>query len=195
MPSATVVQGSVGTVGKRRLLRLRHVLLGLALTVVAIGMVVNFLDLPSATDIAGLGILIGLAVTGGVTYFAASTYHGRERLAWRTIGVGMMVGSAGIVTILLSGEIAPPPEKYGPHDLVLLAGYITVMTGFAIMPQLGTMLGNRIRVLLDGSRLSHRHLDLGCVHPPSKRYFLGDILGTVRVSGISPPRHFDGGIG
>ena len=150
MPSATVVQGSVGTVGKRRLLRLRHVLLGLALTVVAIGVVVNIFDLPSATEISGLGILVGLAVTGGVTYFAASTYHGRERLAWRTIGVGMIVGSLGIVTILLSDAIAPPPEKYGPHDLVLLAGYITVMTGFAIMPQLGTMLGNRIRVLLDG---------------------------------------------
>ena len=137
-------------VGKRRHHLIRHVLLGLALVIVAFGMVANILDLPSATDIGGIGIMVGLAVTGGVTFLAASIYQGRERLAWRVIATGMLIGSLGIVTLIVSGEVAPPPEKYGPHDLVLLVAYITVMTGFATMPQIGTMLGNRIRVLLDG---------------------------------------------
>ena len=150
MPSATVVQGSVGSIGKRRLHLLRHVLLGFALLAVAIGMVANLLDLPSATDLGGLGIMVGLAVAGGVTFSAASIYHGRERFAWRVIGSGMMFGSLGVVTLVLLDAIAPPAAKYGPHDVVFLIAYITVMTGFAIMPQLGTMLGNRIRVLLDG---------------------------------------------
>jgi signal transduction histidine kinase len=151
MPSATAVQGSVGTVGKRRPSRLRYVLLGFAMVAVAVGMDVGVVDpVAAATGAAPLAVMVGLAVAGGVTFFAASIYHARERFAWRLIGIGMGIGSLGVVTLLLIELIAPPAPKYGPPDLIFLFAYITVMTGFAIMPQLGTMLGNRIRVLLDG---------------------------------------------
>jgi len=138
-------------VGTRRLPRLRHVLLGIAFVVVAIGMGVSVVDPVAATEILGpLGMLIGLGVAGGVIRSGASTYQGRERLAWRMIGTGMMIGSLGVFTVALIDTIAPPAPAFGPTDLIFVFCYATVMTGFAIMPHLGTMLGSRVRVMLDG---------------------------------------------
>ncbi|HUP14545.1 MAG TPA: HAMP domain-containing sensor histidine kinase [Acidimicrobiia bacterium] len=149
MPSATVVKGSVGMVGKRRSLRLRHVFLGLAFIAAAIGIVVSAIDPAAAEVVAPVAVLIGLAVAGGVIVSATSIYEGRERLAWRMIGTGMIIASAGVLVVALINSIAPAPT-YGPPDLIFIFAYATVMAGFAIMPQVGAVLGTRVRVLLDG---------------------------------------------
>ena len=150
MPPATVVQGSVGMVGKRRQLRFRHVVLAFALAVVAIGIVVSIIDPVAAGTVAPLAVMVGLGVTGGVIRSAASIYQGRERLAWQMLGTGFMIGSVGVLTVALIETIAPPAPTYGPTDLIFIVGYAMLLTGFAVMPQVGTVLGNRVRVMLDG---------------------------------------------
>lgn len=149
MPSATVVKGSVGTVGKRRSPRLRHVFLGLAFLAAAVGIVVSAIDPAAAGTIAPIAFLIGLAVAGGTIISGAAAFEGRERLAWRMIGTGFVIASAGVLVVAIINTIAPAPT-YGPTDLIFIAAYATVIAGFAIMPQVGSVLGNRVRVLLDG---------------------------------------------
>jgi signal transduction histidine kinase len=150
MPSAIVVKGSVGMVGNWRSLRFRHVFLGLAFVIVALGIVVSMIDPASAGDVAPVGVMVGLGVAGGVIVFAGSIYDGRERLAWRMIGAGMIIGALGVLTVAVIDTIAPPVPTYGPHDLIFVVSYAIVIAGFATMPQVGSMLGNRVRVMLDG---------------------------------------------
>ncbi len=125
-------------------------MLGLAFVGVALGIVVSIFDPVAARTVAPLSVLVGLGVAGGVISVAASIYQGRERIAWRLIGTGFILGSLGVLTVAVIETIAPPAPTYGPTDLIFIGAYATMMTGFAIMPQLGTMLGNRVRVLLDG---------------------------------------------
>jgi signal transduction histidine kinase len=136
-------------VGKRRSVRLRHVFLGLAFIVAAIGIVVSAIDPVAAENVAPPAFLIGLAVAGGTIISAASVYEGRERLAWRMIGTGFIIASAGVLVVAIINTIAPAPT-YGPSDLIFICAYATVIAGFAFMPQVGSVLGNRVRVLLDG---------------------------------------------
>jgi signal transduction histidine kinase len=125
-------------------------MLGLAFVGVALGIIVSIFDPVAARTVAPLSVLVGLGVAGGVISVAASIYQGRERIAWRLIGTGFILGSLGVLTVAVIETIAPPAPTYGPTDLIFIGAYATMMTGFAIMPQLGTMLGNRVRVLLDG---------------------------------------------
>ncbi len=113
-------------------------------------MVVSIIDPVAARTVVPIAVLMGLGVAGGVIWSASSIYEGRERLAWRMIGIGMILGSLGVVTVAVIETIAPPAPTYGPTDLIFILAYATVVAGFAIMPQLGPVLGNRVRVLLDG---------------------------------------------
>jgi signal transduction histidine kinase len=150
MPTAVGVQGSAGAVGKRRLPRFRHIALGVAFAVVALGVVVSIADPVAAQTVAPLAVLVGLGVAGAVMFSTASIYEARERLAWRMIGIGMGLGSLGVATVAVIETIAPPAPTYGPTDLLFFGAYGGVIAGFAVMPQLGPVLGTRIRVLLDG---------------------------------------------
>jgi signal transduction histidine kinase len=149
MPTATVVQGSVGMAGTRRP-RLRSVLLALAMAAVAVAIVISNIDPAAAQIAAPLAVLVGLGVAGGVIRSAASIYQGRERLAWQLIGIGFIIGSLGVLTMGVITTINPDAPTYGPTDLIFIFGYALIATGFAIMPHLGAALGNRVRVLLDG---------------------------------------------
>lgn len=149
MPSALVVQGSVG-VGRKRSPTLRHVFLAFAFVIVALGIVVSSIDPETARDVAPVGVMVGLGVAGGVIVLAGSIYEGRERLSWAMIGAGMITGSLGVLTVAVIDTIAPPVPTYGPHDLIFVVSYALVISGFAMMPQVGSILGNRVRVLLDG---------------------------------------------
>lgn len=149
MPSALVVQGSVG-VGRKRSPTLRHVFLAFAFVIVALGIVVSSIDPETARDVAPVGVMVGLGVAGGVIVLAGSIYEGRERLSWAMIGAGMITGSLGVLTVAVIDTIAPPVPTYGPHDLIFVVSYALVISGFSMMPQVGSILGNRVRVLLDG---------------------------------------------
>ena len=117
---------------------------------VALGVLVSIADPVAAQTVAPLAVLVGLGVAGAVMFSTASIYEGRERLAWRMIGIGMGLGSLGVATVAAIETIAPPAPTYGPTDLLFFGAYAGVIAGFAVMPQLGPVLGNRIRVLLDG---------------------------------------------
>ena len=189
MPSATAVQGSVGTVGKRRPSRLRYVLLGFAMLTVVAGMVVSVLDPVAAATVAPIAVMIGLAVAGGIILSGASSiYQGRERLAWRMIGAGVITGSLGVLAVALIETIAPPAPTYGPTDLIFFVGYALLLTGFATLPQLGTMLGNRVRILLDGliGALSMATL-IGVVFYPALEEHLRSATSWERFAGVGYP--------
>ena len=149
MPSALVVQGSVA-MRRKWSPRLRHVFLGFAFIVVAVGIVVSSIDPESARDVAPIGVMVGLGVAGGVIVLGGSIYEGRERRGWAMIGAGMITGSLGVLTVAVIDTIAPPVPTYGPHDLIFVVSYALVISGFAMMPQVGSIVGNRVRVLLDG---------------------------------------------
>ena len=150
MSSAAAVSGSVGWTVRGHRLSARHGLLALAFALVLVGIVVSLLDPVLAADVAPLGVMVGLAVAGGVIRSGASIYEGRERLAWRIMGTGFMFGAVGVLTLAIIDTVAPPAPAYGPTDLVFIFAYATLLTGFALMPQLGARGGSRARVLLDG---------------------------------------------
>ena len=150
MSSVAALSGSVERAVKGHRLKARHLFLGAAFALVVIGAVVSVVDPEAAEDIAPLGVMVGLAVAGGSILSGASVYEGRERLAFRIMGTGFLIGAAGVFTVGLIDQIAPPAPAYGPTDLIFIFAYATMMAGFAIMPQLGSIAGSRARVLLDG---------------------------------------------
>jgi signal transduction histidine kinase len=75
--------------------------------------------------------------------------EGRDRLAWRLIGIGFSVVSAGILTIAIIDTFFGPAPAFGPADLIILSGYVLILTGFGSLPHMTDSTVQRVRVYLD----------------------------------------------
>ncbi|MGH8926810.1 MAG: sensor histidine kinase [Acidimicrobiia bacterium] len=150
MPTALGVRGSVGVVGGRRLPILRLVLTTVAFAVVGSAALVSLIDHQAAAKLAPVGVFVGLGAAAILLLGGSSVYKNRERFSWRLIGTGMGIGSLGVLVVGLIETTAGSVPTFGPHDLIFITAYLTMLTGFAIMPHLGSMLRSRIRVMLDG---------------------------------------------
>lgn len=150
MPSLRSVQGRAAILRARRLLRPRGVLLAVAFLVVITAGIVSLTDPVQAANLGPLGVMFGLGVAGGLLFAGASAYTDRERFAWRLIGTGLMIASAGVLVVGLIQTIAGSVPAFGPTDLIFMVAYLAILTGFAIMPHLGTLMRSRLRVMLDG---------------------------------------------
>jgi signal transduction histidine kinase len=75
--------------------------------------------------------------------------EGRDRTAWRLIGVGFLAVGSGILTIAVLDSLFGPIPAFGPPDLVIILGYASILSGFGSLPHLTTSTVQRIRVYLD----------------------------------------------
>jgi signal transduction histidine kinase len=122
----------------------------LALLVVAVSGLISLVNKDAAPDVAPAGVLVGLAAAGGLILRGASSYADRERIAWRLVGLGMLLAAAGVLVVGTIQAVQGQVASFGPPDLIIISGYFTLITGFVLMPNLGLALRSRIRVLLDG---------------------------------------------
>jgi signal transduction histidine kinase len=150
MPSATGVRGLIAFVGPHRMLQPRRVIWAIAFLFVVGCAIVSLLDQEQATTAGPLGVLVGAGVSGALIFHGARSYTDRERLGWRLVGAGMLIAAFGVLVVGAIQAIEGSVAAFGPPDLIIIAAYFTLLTGFAIMPNLGMMLRSRVRVLLDG---------------------------------------------
>jgi signal transduction histidine kinase len=119
------------------------------LTVAAAGVVV-LVSPRSAAEAAPIGVMVGGFVAGSTMFAGARHHSGQERWSWRVIGAGAMLAAVGVLVVGLLDLVTGEVPAFGPTDLIFMAAYVLVLTGFALMPQLGSAFRSRARVMLDG---------------------------------------------
>jgi signal transduction histidine kinase len=149
MPQAFGLPVAVAARHARPRHRLRTAIAGTILAGLAVAATAIAFDRSMGEDIAPLAVMIGSGTAGILIVLGSRDYVDRERLAWRLVGSGLLVASAGVLVVALLSLIGPVPA-FGPQDLIFMAAYGTTLTGFALMPHLGSAVGSRARVLLDG---------------------------------------------
>ena len=136
-----MLRGTVPT-GFRWGVTLGFAVLALALMATAV--------IPSQADLAGpLGMLVGTGAVGMLLVRAALQMEGRERIAWRLVGIGFLAVGSGILTIAVLDTLFGPIPAFGPPDLIIIMGYGAILSGFGSLPHLTTSTVQRIRVYLD----------------------------------------------
>ncbi|MEX2623710.1 MAG: HAMP domain-containing sensor histidine kinase [Acidimicrobiia bacterium] len=110
--------------------------------------IITVLD-PQNDEVGPIAVMVGSLVSGILVLRGSRAYVDRERLAWRLVGGGFVyIALAVLVYAVLSTVLVLP--AFGPYDLVFLSAYGITLTGFALMPHLGSVLRSRARVILDG---------------------------------------------
>lgn len=121
---------------------LAFIVLGIAGLIVVIA--------PSQADVAGpLGVLTGIGAVGVLLTRSSQHMEGRDRFAWRWIGVGYLAVAAGILTIAVLDALFGPLPAFGPPDSIVIAGYVLILSGFGSLPHLSTSSAQRARIYLD----------------------------------------------
>ncbi len=125
-----------------------HVYVSLAcLLVLVAAAIVTIVD-DQNKEAGPLAVIVGGIVSGTLVLRGAKKYIDRERLAWRFVGAGLVfIGVAVLVYAILSEVLHLP--TFGPYDLIFLTAYGLSLTGFALMPHLGSV-RSRARAMLDG---------------------------------------------
>ena len=136
------------TRGRPRLLR--AVLLSLGFLAVGASLLVVLFNPEQAADVAPIGVLFGGTMAGVVFILGARAHQDRERVAWIMIGSGMVLASAGVLTVGLLDLVTGSVAAFGAHDLIFIFAYGMVLVGFWLMPHLGSAVSSRVRVMLDG---------------------------------------------
>jgi len=102
-------------------------------------------------DAAGaLGVAVGAGLAGGLFIVRARTVHGRERLAWTLIGLGVCAAAVGVLVVAVVFFIQGDAPTFGWTDLFFMATYVLVIAGAAALPYAQGSTMQRIRMILDG---------------------------------------------
>jgi len=139
-----------------------------------LGLAVVSATVPSAEDTAGpIGLFLG-SVSAGVTFVVgARRLHGRERVSWTFVGVGLLLIATGVFAVALISSFTEM-AAFGPPDLLFLSGYAFGIVGFALLPQVASDWSERLRVLLDGLIGA---ISIGVI---AWLLILGDLLGRLQ---------------
>ncbi|HEX6146484.1 MAG TPA: hypothetical protein VF083_06870, partial [Acidimicrobiia bacterium] len=106
---------------------------------------------PESADITGtLGVSLGHAAAGTVIIRGAARLDGRERLAWRWLGLGLIVASVGVLAIALLTVAGADLPAFGPLDSFFLGSYGLVLVGVVALPHAAGRWWVRARALVDG---------------------------------------------
>lgn len=109
-----------------------------------------FLESEAASIVMALAVVVGLAASSVNFIRRSQLLEPNERRAWRLIGTGFAIATAGILALVVMVALEPETSAFGPIDLVYLAGYGVCLAGFGALPHTyGTGL-QRMRLLLDG---------------------------------------------
>ncbi|HKX76358.1 MAG TPA: HAMP domain-containing sensor histidine kinase, partial [Acidimicrobiia bacterium] len=150
MAQASRVEVDTGTLVPPRPPRLRLGLLAFGALSVLASLTVVVAAPEAALEVAPVGVMLGGAVAGTAFILGARVHRDRERLAWSVIGAGMILAAVGVLVVGLIDTLSGPAPAFGWHDLIFIGAYGTVIVGFSLMPNLGSVLTGRVRVLLDG---------------------------------------------
>jgi hypothetical protein len=106
---------------------------------------------PESADVTGtLGVSLGHAVAGTVILRGAGRLDGRESLAWRWVGLGLIVASVGVLAIALLTVAGADLPAFGPLDSFFLGSYGLVLVGVVALPHAAGRWWVRARALVDG---------------------------------------------
>ncbi|MDH3259796.1 MAG: HAMP domain-containing histidine kinase [Acidimicrobiia bacterium] len=126
---------------------------GVALVLVALTLAcAAVITIPAQKDAIGPpGMLIGVGAVGILLVRSSRHMDGRDRRAWRLIGMGFLVVGVGILTIAILDVAFGPIPAFGPPDIIVIAGYALVLAGFGSLPHLSTSKPQRVRIYLDSA--------------------------------------------
>lgn len=93
---------------------------------------------------------IGYGVAGSVFLVRPRIGAAKEGRAWRLVGSGLLVGTAGVIVMGVATLLGFEPPAFGPLDLFFLGAYTLVLIGFWTLPHLEGPPFRRLRVVLDG---------------------------------------------
>lgn len=106
---------------------------------------------PSLGETVGAPLLLaGYVVMGWMFVRGSLFYHGRERLAWRLIGIASFLAAAGILAFGAAPVLGYDPPAFGPLDIFFLAAYMLNTGGFWALPHLQGGPIRRARIFIDG---------------------------------------------
>lgn len=95
-------------------------------------------------------MLLGYLACGVMFYTGAASHDGRERTAWRLIGLAFLTGAAGILTFslaVLSGYDLP---AFGLLDVFFIVAYVSNLAGMWVLPHFEGVPMRRVRIFIDG---------------------------------------------
>ena len=113
-------------------------------------LVLSLVDRHLANEVAPLGVMFGNATAGWLILRAARAHSDRERVAWRLVGSGLLLGAFGVLSVALWSIIRPPAPAFGPTDVIFVGAYAVLILGIAVLPQIGGTAASRWKVLFDG---------------------------------------------
>ena len=106
---------------------------------------------PSVGDEIGAPLMLVNYTMAGYLFFRGSrVYDGRERLAWKMIGVACLFVVAGLLAFGLATVLGYEIPAFGPLDTFFIAGYLIFLAGFWVLPHLDGVPIRRLRVFVDG---------------------------------------------
>lgn len=128
--------------------RIRQALAGLVV-IAATGFAIDALP-PDVADVAGsVFVFLAFGAAGVLMIRRAGRLEGRDRLAWRIIGAGVTLAAVGVAVFAVVWAFVPDLPAFGPVDVIFLSAYVTMVVGFASLPQVHAQKSQRLRLLLD----------------------------------------------
>lgn len=120
------------------------------LALVTVGALFTALNPELATTLGMPIVPVGYVAAGWLYVHGAARYDGRERLAWRLIGVASFIGAAGLVAFMSAFVLGIDIPAFGPLDLFFLVAYLTNLAGMWVLPHLEGAPVRRARIFIDG---------------------------------------------
>jgi signal transduction histidine kinase len=122
-----------------------------ALLVILVACGLATLLFPATADLTGtLGVTLGMSGAGVVAVRGAGRLEGRERVAWRGVGVSLLIASLGVVVVVLASSIGADVPAFGPLDSFFLASYALILFSILALPHAEGRWPVRVRALVDG---------------------------------------------
>ena len=106
---------------------------------------------PENADITGtLGVILGMSGAGVVAVRGAGRLEGRERVAWRGVGISLIVAAAGVVTVAVASSTGADVPAFGPLDSFFIVSYALMFISILALPHAEGRWPVRVRALVDG---------------------------------------------
>jgi signal transduction histidine kinase len=132
-----------------RQFRKRPLISALLVTLVASGLATMLI--PTTADLTGtLGVILGMSGAGVVAARGAGRLEGRERVAWRGVGVSLLIGSVGVFSVAIASSTGADVPAFGPLDSFFLVSYALMFLSILALPHAEGRWPVRVRALVDG---------------------------------------------
>jgi signal transduction histidine kinase len=107
--------------------------------------------IPTTADLTGtLGVILGMSGAGVVAARGAGRLEGRERVAWRGVGVSLLIGSVGVFSVAIASSTGADVPAFGPLDSFFLVSYALMFLSILALPHAEGRWPVRVRALVDG---------------------------------------------